>query len=64
MRFLDRIRTRYRADVTPDEVLREAERRSHAQAMEAKRLTAILRRERERNHFADRINAALKGGHP
>lgn len=64
MKFLDRIRARYSADVTPDDVIRDAETRSRVQAIEATRLAAIHKRERERNHFAERIRAELQGGHP
>lgn len=64
MKFLDRIRARYSADVTPEEEIRAAEKRSRVQAIEATRLAAIHKRERERNHFAERIRAELQGGHP
>ena len=62
--FLDRIRARYKADVTPDAVIRDAETRSRAQAAEAGQLAAIHKRERERNHFAERIRTELLGRHP
>lgn len=64
MKFLDRIRARYSADVTPEEEIRAAEKRSRVQQIEAKRLAAIHKRERELNHFAERIRAELQGGHP
>ena len=64
MKFVDRIRARYSADVTPDDEIVDAERRSRRQEIEAKRLAAIHKRERERNHFAERIRAELQGGHP
>lgn len=64
MKLLDRIRARYRADVTPDAVIRDAETRSRVQAAEAGRLAAIHKRERERNHFAERIRRELQGRHP
>lgn len=64
MTILDRIRARFSADVTPEDEIRAAEKRSRRQQDEAKRLAAIHKRERELNHFAERIRAELQGRHP
>ena len=64
MTLLDRIRQWHRPNVTPESELLEADDRSRKLAVEATNLAEISRRERERNHFADRIRTELQGRHP